>query len=145
MRTAIVSTLLAVAASTLPGAEPATLVSPLKNQSAIEGCAWSASAPALGDGFIYLEDLADPLILMNIDGVDTEFALVRQQGLLASVGDIMIRSFRAANVTVEAQYKVTWVCPPESESCEVTKYSVTFTVTRGTRTQVVEAAGYVGC
>jgi hypothetical protein len=125
----------------------ADLVSPLKDQDAIRGCAWSASSPQVGTGFMFLAELDESKVLMRIDGKDTVLTASepRPVGALAKVGDTRIRTYKAGDISVTATYTATWVCPAGDEGCEVTKYDVTFTVTRGGRAQEIRASGDVGC
>jgi hypothetical protein len=123
----------------------ALLVSPLTEQDAIDGCSWSASSKELGDGFVFLAEYDDSRTLMNIDGSDIELDLVDESGNLVAVGDVLERTYQAEGVLVNAKYTTTWVCPDGSESCEVTRYKITFDVSKGSRRQVVQATGDVGC
>lgn len=125
--------------------EPARLVLPLRDQTAIDGCSWTASSIELGKGFIFLSEYDDSRSLMNIDGADVELALVADRGGLKKVGDTLRRSYRADGLSIEATYEATWVCPDGDESCEVTRYKVTLVASKGSRRQVVQATGDVGC
>jgi hypothetical protein len=137
---------LAVSSVALPAAAAAAhLVAPLKDQQVIDGCSWSASAPTIGAGFVFLAELDESRIVMNIDGWDIELKLVAAQGKLEKVGDVLERTFIAGDATVKARYTVTWVCPEDSESCEVTKFAAKFTVTKGSQSEIVNATGPVGC
>lgn len=123
------------------------LVSPLKEQDAIRGCAWSASSSEVGPGFMFLAELDESKVLMRIDGADTVLTAVgpRPSRALNKVGDKLARTYKAGDISVTATYTATWVCPDGDEGCEVTKYDVTFTVSRGARMQTVRASGDVGC
>lgn len=120
-------------------------MAPLKDQHAIDGCSWSASAPALGNGLVFLAEYDESRVLMNIDGSDMELTLVEAQGELRDVGDVAERTFTSGEVTVRARYTVTWTCPQEDESCEVTRYSAEFTVDKDGRSETLSATGDVGC
>jgi hypothetical protein len=145
MRSAIPTLTLILASLTVTGAEVAPLVAPLKNQDAIDGCSWSASSDSLGKGYIFLSEFDDSKTLMNIAGSDIELKLVRENGQLKKLGDVLDRTFQAGDVTVKAHYVVTWACPKGDESCEVTRFSITFEVSKGGKTQTVKATGDVGC
>lgn len=136
-----------VALATVPEISGANdlLVTPLSNQNAIDGCSWSASSPSLGAGYIFLAEIGDEPTLMRIDGSDLRIRLVSESGKLRRVGDALDRTYRSGDVEVTARFKAIWVCPENDESCEVTKYRVTFHVTKGARSQTVEATGDVGC
>lgn len=137
----------AVALATAPVASGANdlLVTPLSDQNAVDGCSWSASSPSLGAGYIYLAEIGDEQTLMRIDGSDLQLHLVSESGKLKTVGDALERTYRSGDVEVTARFKAIWVCPENDESCEVTKYRVTFHVTKGARSQTVDATGDVGC
>jgi len=132
-------------ASTAALPESVRLVAPLKDQEAVDGCSWSASSQDVGRGFVFLAEYDDSRSFMNIDGSDLELALVAERGTLKKVGDAMERAYRADGVLVKAKYKATWVCSASNESCEVTRYKVTFDVSKGSRREVVKATGDVGC
>ena len=121
------------------------MVGLLANQTAIDGCSWSASSKVIGHGFVFLAEYDDSRALMNIDGSDIAINLVSAHGKLKKVGDVLEKTFRSGNVLVKARYKATSVCPKDSESCEVTNYDVTFDVSKGSQRQLVDADGGVGC
>lgn len=137
---------LAVSSFALASAAGAAhLVAPLEDQQTIDGCSWSASAATIESGFIFLAEYDESRIVMNIGGSDIELKLAEAQGQLNKVGDVLERMFTADDVTVRARYTVTWVCPEDSESCEVTKFAATFMVTKGSQSETVNATGHVGC
>lgn len=133
------------ATSRVWSATPGHLVAPLKDQHAIDGCAWSASARTVGPGFVFLGEVDDSRSLMNIGGSDVELALASEHGTLEKVGDVMERTFKGHDVLVKAKYRVTWACPKDDDSCEVTRFTVSFDVSKGSKQQTVRAAGDVGC
>jgi hypothetical protein len=126
-------------------AEPAWLVAPLTDQQLIAGCSWTASAPTLGAGYIFMADYDDSKILMNIDGSDTSLVAVNEYIPMRDVGDMVLRTYRADGIEVQARYQATWVCPAGAEGCEVTEFDATYEVRKGARTQLVEASGALGC
>ena len=142
---ALASALALVASVGMRAAEPAWLVAPLNDQQAIAGCSWLASAPSLGDGYVFMADYDDAKILMNIDGADTSLVAVNEGGRLRGVGDVVQRTYRADGIEVQARYEATWVCPAGAEGCEVTEFDATYEVRKGARTQLVEASGAAGC
>ncbi|MEO6392162.1 MAG: hypothetical protein ABIP75_09945 [Pyrinomonadaceae bacterium] len=89
----------------------------------------------------------DSDIWMGIDGRDVKLKLVSRVEPKGKerVGSRATEKYSAAGVTVTLVRTVTWVCPPRDESCEVTKYSAVFTVSKGKRKQVVRAVGECGC
>ena len=122
-----------------------SLIGPLTDQNAVDGCSWSASSPSVGNGYIFLAEFNDEPTLMHIDGKDRALDIVRQSGTLTEVGDTLERAYQSADVRVSARFTVTWVCPKDDESCEVTRYRATFEVSKSERSQTVEATGDVGC
>ncbi len=122
------------------------LLAPLHNQSAIDGCSWSASSRSVGKGYIFLAEYDQSKILMNIGGVDTDLRLISSRGNLSRLGGVATDVYRSQSGTVVyATYRTTWRCPVGRESCEVTRFDATYEVTTGSRRQVVHGTGAVGC
>ena len=127
---------------------PAKVLSPLRDQSAIDGGSWSASSRAIGKGYIFLAEYDQSRVLMNLDGVDTELQRTSTHGNLKRIGSVMTDVYRSKKgAVVYGTYRTTWLCPLNGtgDSCEVTKFDVTFEVTTGTRRQIVHTEGSVGC
>ena len=61
-----------------------------------------------------------------------------------NLGDMLIVRFgnEAASVTLRA--KVTWLCPVDSEGCEVTRYRARITVAKGALSTTLNAVGECG-
>ena len=126
----------------------AKLLSPLKDDGGINGCSWSASAPNIGKGFIFLAEYDQSKVRMNLNGRDTELQMVSSHGYLKDLGSVMTAVYRSeSGAVVYGTFRTTWLCPKDGtdESCEVTKFNATFEATTGTRRQVVHAKGDVGC
>jgi hypothetical protein len=140
-----VTTLLSISPARAAAQE--ALVGALREQDAIEGCSWSASSPDVGEGFVFLAERDESVIIMNIGGVDVRLSLDSSSdaGSLSRVGDRLTKVYTAASTRVEARFTATWICPPDQEGCEVTRFIVTFHVRRGNEAQTVEAVGAVGC
>ena len=127
-------------------ADGASLMAPLKDQGFVRGCAWSAKAESLGDRFIFLAELDDSLVRMNIADVDTDLKLASRSGKAEKRGDILKKIYRAEGIEVRATFKVTWDCSMSaSESCEATWYDATFEVETGGALQTIQATGGFGC
>ena len=127
---------------------PTKLVLPLRDQSAIDGCSWSASSSRIGKGYIFLSEYDQSRVLMNIEGVDTELQRISTHGNLKRIGSVMRDVYRSRKgAVVYGTYRTTWLCPIDGtdESCEVTRFDVTFEVTTGSRRQIVHTKGDVGC
>ena len=144
------SSSLLVALAVVPALEAHSqerLVDTLRDQRAVWGCSWSASSPDVGQGFILLAERDESLLLMNIGGTDVRLALDAgsDTGSPSRVGDRLTKTYSAPSIRVEATYTATWMCPPGAEGCEVTRFDVTFVVTKGDRTETVQGTGEVGC
>jgi hypothetical protein len=138
--------ILMLAASVGLAADSRGLISTLKNQGAIRGCQWNATAPSIGPGYIFLAEWDESKILMNIDGADVPLQVVGEVDKRPIKGTRMIKAYRAPGIEVKATYTVTWDCSQsDNESCEVTRYNATYEVSKGSQTQTVEASGEVGC
>ena len=142
----LVPVLLFSGASSSRELRSAKILAPLKNQSAIDGCSWSASSRSIGQGYVYLAEYDQSKILMNIDGADTDLQLVSSRGTLERLGSVATDVYRSkAGAVVYATYRTTWRCPAENDSCEVTRFNVTYEVTTGSRRQTIHGPGAVGC
>lgn len=84
---------------------------------------------------------------MNIDGRDVRLRLVKETKPKEKirVGSRYTSRYAAGDVTLDVIRVVTWLCPPRDEGCEITKYSTTITIRKGSRTQVVRTVGSCGC
>nr|CAS02448.1 putative integron gene cassette protein [uncultured bacterium] len=145
---ALVIAQLLLSSAPSPGRElsEARLLAPLHNQSAVDGCSWSASSRGVGKGYIFLAEYDQSKILMNIGGVDTDLRLISSRGNLSRLGSVATDVYRSqAGTVVYATYRTTWRCPVGQESCEVTRFDATYEVTTGSRRQVVHGTGAVGC
>jgi hypothetical protein len=125
----------------------ADLLGTLKSQDAIDGCSWSASAPSIGEGFIFLAEYDQSQVLMSIAGSDVTLkrdpALAR--GKLAKVGSQLSEVYISPGIRVEALFEVTSACRASDAECEDTRFRVTFKVRRGADSQTVRGTGDVGC
>ena len=127
---------------------PSKILAPLHDQTAIDGCSWSASSSRVGKGFIFLAEYDQSRVLMNIDGKDIELKRISTSGHLNKLGGVATAVYRSKQgAVVYATYKTTWVCPKDdtSESCEVTRFNATYEISTGTRHQIINATGDVGC
>ena len=123
------------------------LVQPLADQSRARGCGWYASAAEVGHGTMFFAELDESAAYMNIRGTDVRIMPDpgRSAGSRFRVGDTLTRTYLGDGVQVEARFRITDVCPPDTESCEVTKYDARFEVTSSGSRQVVAATGERGC
>lgn len=84
---------------------------------------------------------------INLDGKDLELQLVDSKELKRApkVGDREWAVCAAGDVRVRVDYLVTKVCDPKDESCEVTYYKATLTVTRKSQRTAIKTIGFCGC
>jgi hypothetical protein len=61
-----------------------------------------------------------------------------------TVGDSYVDVWQGANATVTLRYRITFICPPDDESCEVTRYEGTMLVTVGKETRLYHVWGDFG-
>jgi len=85
------------------------------------------------------------LILMNIEGKDIRLTLKSSTGTPAKVGDTLRRTFAAPGIVVTAIFKVSEVCLPDNEECEVTRFKVVFDVYKGGAHQRFTGTAMTGC
>ena len=128
-------------------------IAELKNSGVVDGCncgfqtAVEAKKPD-SQKFLFLSELGSREGWMNINGKDTKLKLVKttdNSRRRARVGDRFYEEYSAPGVKVRIDYTTKWVCPPRDESCEVTNYDVTITVTKGKTSKTVKAKGSCGC
>jgi hypothetical protein len=95
--------------------------------------------------YIFFSDLENQAV-MNIDGRDVHLAPTgpSERPSESKLGGHARSSYQAGGLRVVVRYTVTGVCAPADESCEVTKYRATLTVTRGTAKRMVAAHGECG-
>lgn len=125
----------------------------LKNPNVVEGCGCGFQTAAEArkrnsKKFLFLSELGTTENWMNINGKDTRLKFVKTSENTrrrAKVGDRFYEEYSAPGIKVRIDYVTKWLCPPRDESCEVTKYDVTITVTKGKTSQVVKATGSCGC
>ena len=86
---------------------------------------------------------------MNINGKDTKLKRVKTTDDPEGEPRVGSRFFEeyegASGLKVKIDYVTTWVCPPLDEACEVIKYNVSITVTKGKTSKTIQAAGACGC
>lgn len=131
------------------------LVGPIKNENIVSGCGcyfYFDRTLTRRSREVFASGVEED-VWMNIDGVDTKLKLISRTEYTRtdSRGDLRVGSrytekYAAGDVTVDAIYRVTGVCPRKPVGpCEATDYSVTFRVRKGRRLQVVRAYGSCGC
>jgi hypothetical protein len=95
--------------------------------------------------FIFLSDY-DGNGLINLDGKDIKLKLrihknASGAGDEEKVGSKSMDIFDGPGVTIKVDYIATWVCPPDDESCEITLYDATVTITRRKASKTVKVKG----
>jgi hypothetical protein len=130
------------------------LVANLKNNAVADGCGCYfqfRGTPQNAERYIFFSSIEDDgkTAWMNIAGHDVKLTLTKEVGLKGKeeerVGSRSRATYRAGDVTVAGTYVVTKVCDPNDENCESTQYAATFSVRKGSRSQVVKAVGSCGC
>lgn len=128
-------------------------IAELKNSDVVNGCSCgfqtaAEAKKADSQKFLFLSELGSGEGWMNINGKDTKLKLVKtteNTRRRAKVGERFYEEYSAAGVKVRIDYTTKWVCPPRDESCEVTNYDVTITVTKGKTSKTIKAKGSCGC
>lgn len=128
-------------------------VGEINDPSVVEGCNCSVQTEneaKLPDSqkFLFLSELGTDDAWMNIDGKDTKLTRIKStenEDEDHAIGRRYYEEYSAKGLKVRIDYLTTWVCPPDHESCEVTEYEITITVTKGKDSKVVKATGSCGC
>jgi hypothetical protein len=113
------------------------------------GCALllsSDSADAFSsERYIFMSDY-NGRAAMNINGHDTKLTLLRttESRTQPKKGDRSTYWYASGPTTVEVDYTVTGVCPPDDESCEVSYFHAMIHVTSGSLGKSVAAHGLCG-
>jgi hypothetical protein len=104
-----------------------------------------SSDPYSSERYIFMSDF-NGRAAMNINGHDTRFTLVRstESRKQPKKGDRSTYWYASGPTTVEVDYTVTGVCPPDDESCEVFYYRAMIHVTSGVLRKSVAAHGLCG-
>jgi hypothetical protein len=84
--------------------------------------------------------------VMNIDGHDLRFKLVRSTDSQKEPrkGDRSRYWYASGSITVEVDYTVTGICPPDDESCEVIYYRAIIHISSGPLKKSIVAHGLCG-
>ncbi len=121
------------------------------NGDLIGGCGCSLQllqdARRKSDRYVFIYNLdEDPV--MDIDGQHIRLEELEQskspQGEIRK-GARHTELYRAGNLNVRIDYVVTGICDPQDESCEVTWYDATITLTRDSQKRIVKTVGVCGC
>jgi hypothetical protein len=121
----------------------------VRSRKLVDGAGCSLQLPAdykkHNERYILLSDSENNAV-MNIDGKDTNLKLVSQgepKGDLKR-GDRFTSYYGTKGTKVQVDFLVTRVCDPNDESCEVTYYDATITVSRGINKQGLKVKGLCG-
>jgi hypothetical protein len=128
-------------------------VAEIKNSNIVDGCScrFQTAVEAKKQNsqkYLFLSELGSNEGWMNINGKDTKLKFVKttqNTRRRARVGDRFYEEYSAPGVKVRIDYVTKWVCPPRDESCEVTNYDVSITVTKGKSSKTIKAKGSCGC
>lgn len=107
----------------------------------------SASSEPMSTIF-WLEDSGTGL--MRIDGSLIHLSPTHREEHLEvpgkkSVGDRYYDKWQLGDIVVEFRYQTTFLCPPDDEACEVTRFEGTMTVTTAAGRKAFAIEGDVGC
>jgi hypothetical protein len=103
------------------------------------------SDPFNSERFVFMSDFNGRAV-MNINGHDILFNLVRSTDTRKQPrkGDRSQYWYSAGSISVEVDYTVTGVCPPDDESCEVSDYRATIRITAASARRSITAHGLCG-
>jgi len=126
---------------------PSSIVGVLKDQAAIDGCSWSAEAPAIGKGFFFLAEYDQSDVLMNLLGADVHLKrnTASTRGTLKKLGETLREVYEGPGIRVEVSYTAIGICGPKDTECEGTRFKAVFKVDAGGSEQTIVATGDVGC
>jgi len=135
------------AAAATAHSAPSSIVGVLKDQAAIDGCSWSAEAPAIGKGLFFLAEYDQSDVLMNLLGADVHLKrnTASSRGALKRLGETLREVYEGPGIRVEVSYTAIGICGPKDTECEDTQFKAVFKVHADEREQMVVATGDVGC
>jgi hypothetical protein len=128
-------------------------IAELKDPDVVMGCSCSiqtakeAKKPN-SQKFLFLSELGTDDAWMNINGKDVKLTRVKStenEDDEYKIGRRYYEEYSAKGIKVRIDYLTTWICPPEDEGCEVTKFDITITVTKGEASKALKAMGLCGC
>ena len=94
---------------------------------------------------VFYSELTDYGI-MNLDGKDVRLEFVGESShTREKVGRRSWQKFKTGEINVRIDFVATKACPARDESCEVTYYDTTITITRGANKTAVKSKGFCGC
>jgi hypothetical protein len=121
---------------------------------ATEGCGCSFYLPGEENktgakSILSLEDFGEAA-WMNLNGKDVRIKQIKSTESLANLkkGRRFYKIYRYGDMQIRIDHHVTWTCEsdmPESESCEVTDFDLTFTFSQKGQTHAIRAKGICGC
>jgi len=121
----------------------------VKNRDSFDGAGCSLQMPTdyqkHNDRCVFLSDFEDNATI-NINGKDIKLKLVgrREPEREPRNGDRSVFNYATQRIKVRVDFLVTGVCDPNDESCEVTYYDATLTITRGRTIRMVRTKGICG-
>jgi hypothetical protein len=62
-----------------------------------------------------------------------------------SIGDRYHEVWKSGETTIDLSYRVTFICPPGDDACEVTRYKGVMTVIKGGARRSIKVWGDLGC
>jgi hypothetical protein len=121
----------------------------VRDPAAFDGPGCSLQLPAdykrQNERYVFLSDYEDNAVI-NINGKDIKLKHVshREPEGDPKKGDRSTWNYAGKGTTVRVDFVATGVCDPNDESCEVTYYDATITVTQGKAKRVTKVTGLCG-
>ena len=103
-------------------------------------------SPTLNSVFC-LDPKGGAVVKVNGRVIPLTFKQRREHNKIAkhdSVGDRVVEVWQSADTSVTLNYRITFVCPPGDEACEVTRYEGTMQVQIGTSKCSYHVWGHLG-
>ena len=116
----------------------------------IMGCGASISFNKKDDEnrrYVFVENMdEEPFMKMNGKIVFPKYVRTISSQGDSKIGDKSIEVYTInGDVKMEVEWTITWLCPKNDESCEVTYYDVVMTLTQHSSKKIYKLFGRVGC
>lgn len=108
------------------------------------GCYFYMQEKPENEGFILYWGFRDKHAAMKINGKLTKLDIV-EQNISYKLGQDTTFKLKSGLISANGSCKVAGVCPPESESCEITDYRGTLVVSNSSQEKRVPIKGVCGC
>ena len=108
------------------------------------GCYFYLQDKPRAEGFVLYWGFGDEHAVMKINGNLTKLDIVEEH-ISYKIGQDTTFKLKGDTVTANGSCKVSGVCPPESESCEITNYKGTLIVANSSQETTISIKGVCGC